>query len=86
MVATGGLLFYADPARFLANVFFQIKLVLLIVAGANAAVFHTTVYHRVAAWNIDLQPPLAARVAGGVSLAVWTAVVVTGRLIAYDWF
>lgn len=86
MVATGALLFYADPARFLGNVFFQIKLGLLIVAGANAAVFHTTVYRRVAAWNVDPGPPLAARLAGALSLVVWSAVVVTGRLIAYDWF
>ena len=31
-------------------------------------------------------PPRAARVAGAVSLAAWTLVVVTGRLIAYNWF
>ena len=31
-------------------------------------------------------PPRAARVAGAVSLTAWTLVVVTGRLIAYNWF
>ena len=26
------------------------------------------------------------RIAGGLSLALWSGVIVTGRFIAYDWF
>ena len=30
--------------------------------------------------------PRAAKIAGATSIAVWTVVVVVGRLIAYNWF
>jgi len=34
----------------------------------------------------DLPFWVAARVAGGLSLALWIGVVVSGRMIAYNWF
>ena len=40
MVLSGGLLFYAIPVRTYLNVFFRIKIVMLILAGLNAWVFH----------------------------------------------
>jgi hypothetical protein len=30
--------------------------------------------------------PRAAKWAGGVSIALWAAIVVTGRFVAYNWF
>jgi hypothetical protein len=86
MVFTGVMLFYSDPMRFYGNVFFRIKLVLLILAGLNAWVFHATVYLRVAAWDMDAVPPRGARAAGAASLVLWMGVVTTGRMIAYNWF
>ncbi len=83
MVASGGLLFYADPVKMAANPFFQAKLVLLIVAGVNAAIFHVTVYRRVSEWGSARLAPRRARAAGWISLTVWTAVIATGRLIAF---
>jgi hypothetical protein len=83
---TGLLLFYSDPLRFYGNVFFRIKLVLLILAGLNAWVFHATVYLRVASWDHDATPPLGARAAGVASLVLWVGVITTGRMIAYNWF
>ena len=86
MVVTGLLLFYSDPVRFAGNVFFQIKVVLLVLAGLNAAIFHTTVYRRIASWDTSAATPRAARVAGGVSLCAWAGIVLAGRMIAYNWF
>jgi hypothetical protein len=86
MVATGVLLFYAIPVRSYHNIFFRVKLVMLILAGVNAWVFHATLYRRIAGWNLAPTPPRAARVAGSLSLVIWAAVIVCGRLIAYDWF
>jgi hypothetical protein len=31
-------------------------------------------------------PPKPARVAGALSLALWVGVIVSGRMIAYNWF
>lgn len=86
MVVTGAVLFSADPVRFYGNVFFRVKFALLGAAGLNAAVFHTTVYRRVGQWDLSTGTPRGARVAGAVSLAAWAGVVVTGRMIAYNWF
>lgn len=86
MIASGLALFYSDPVKFYGNVFMRIKLVLLVLAGLNAWRFHATIYRRVATWDAGVTPPRRARVAGGISLVLWAAIVTTGRLIAYDWF
>jgi hypothetical protein len=86
MVTTGALLFYAIPVRTFHNIFFRIKVLMLILSGLNAWVFHSTVYRRVAEWDLDAVPPRRARVAGGLSLALWAGIVVAGRMIAYNWF
>ncbi len=58
MVATGFLLFYAIPVRSYQNIFFRVKIVLLLLAGLNAFLFHAGIFKRVASW--DAQHPAAA--------------------------
>lgn len=86
MLASGALLFYAAPVRTCGNVFFRLKVLFLVAAGVNAALFHLSASHTLPRWDADPRPPLRARLAGGLSLALWIAVVVCGRMIAYDWF
>jgi len=86
MVISGMLLFSAIPVRTFQNIFFRVKMVLLISAGLNVWVFHSTVYRKVAEWDLHLVPPRRARVAAGLSLAVWAGIVIAGRMIAYNWF
>lgn len=86
MVTTGLLLLYSNPVRYYHNLFFRIKLVLLVVAGLNAWFFHVRIHRSVDEWDLDRVPPPAARRAAVVSLLTWAAVVVTGRFIAYNWF
>ena len=86
MVVTGLLVFYSNPLRYWHNINFRIKLVLLVVAGLNMWLFHSRIHRRVSEWDLDSVPPRAARIAGAVSLFVWAFVVITGRMIAYDWF
>jgi len=86
MVISGALLFYAVPVRTYLNIFFRLKIVMLVAAGLNVWVFHSTVYRRVAEWDLDPVPPRGARVVAGLSLALWAAIVVAGRMIAYNWF
>ena len=86
MVVSGALLFYSSPVRFYGNVFFRVKAAMLILAGLNAWVFHLTIYRRLEAWDEAVVTPVAARVAGSVSLALWAVIVVAGRMIAYNWF
>jgi hypothetical protein len=86
MVITGSLLFSAIPLRSYQNIFFRTKMILLLLAGLNVWLFHSRVYRNVAAWEFDAIPPRRAMIAGGVSIALWTCIVVSGRMIAYNWF
>ena len=86
MIVTGALLFYAIPVRSFHNVFFRAKMIMLALAGLNAWVFHLRVYRRVFEWDLDPIAPGAARVGGVVSLVLWAAIIVSGRMIAYNWF
>ena len=83
---TGMALLVIDPIRFYNNIFFWIKVAMLAVAGANAIAFHLTTYKSVAAWDRDVRAPFGARMAGVASLALWSGIIVSGRLIAYNWF
>jgi hypothetical protein len=86
MVVTGTLLFFAIPLRSYQNIFFRGKMILLVVAGLNVWLFHSRVYPRVIGAGDGVALPKAARIAGAVSLALWTSVVFSGRMIAYNWF
>ena len=86
MVITGVLLFYAIPIRSYQNIFFRIKMIMLVFAGINAWAFHIGIHRRAAEWDLDRIPPRAARLAGFASLILWAVIVVSGRMIAYNWF
>jgi hypothetical protein len=86
MVVTGLLLFAGTPVRFTTNVFFQIKLGLLALAGLNVWLFHYRLFPTVHEWGSAARPPGHARLAGAASLVLWTLALATGRLIAYNWF
>ncbi|MEX2582840.1 MAG: DUF6644 family protein [Gemmatimonadota bacterium] len=86
MVITGLALFYASPIRYYYNIFFRAKMLLLILAGLNVWLFHSRIHRLVGDWDTDPVPPRAARFAAAVSIMAWAGVVVTGRMIAYNWF
>jgi hypothetical protein len=86
MVATGTLLFCAIPIRSYHSIWFRTKMILLVLAGLNAWVFHARIWRSVAAWDLDPVTPKPARVAGAASLLLWACIIVTGRMIAYNWF
>ncbi|MGD9669670.1 MAG: hypothetical protein AB7U75_11510 [Hyphomicrobiaceae bacterium] len=82
-IATGGLLFISDAAEFAANISFQIKLVLIALALANAAVFQATIGRSASAWDLNVTPPKTARIQGILSILLWVCVVTAGRMMAY---
>ncbi len=87
MVISGALLFYAIPVRTSQNIFFRLKVAMLILSGLNAWAFHrSAVYGRLAEWDVTAATPKRARVAAGFSIALWAGIVVAGRMIAYNWF
>jgi len=84
--ATGILLFCVDPLRYYLNVFFLAKLVLLVLAGLNALAFHLKTYRRADRWDEDSQVTALARFAGAASLLLWSATIISSRLIPNNWF
>lgn len=82
MALSGGLIFLSDPVRYYESTLFRIKVLLMILAGINALVFHFTVYRSVASWDLE-NPPARARIAGAVSMTAWVAVIATGRAVGY---
>ena len=86
MVVSGVLLFYAIPVRSYHNIFFRTKCVFLVLAGLNAWAFHTGIFKTASRWGKDAEPPSRARLAGAASLILWAGIIITGRMIAYNWF
>ena len=88
MVSSGALLFYADPVTKYRNIFFRLKMVTLMLAVLNALVFHRRTYRDVAIWDVEPVSPGGARMAAGLSLALWAIMITLGRLIPYQvyWF
>ncbi len=82
-VVTGSLLFSSRAPDYAHNFFFQGKMVLLVVAGLNMALFHAIGIGNVAAWDTSRATPAAARVAAGVSLTLWITVIAFGRWIGF---
>lgn len=84
MFVTGGLLFTAYPVEAYHNVFFRTKVAVIALAGVNALVYHAFSAGR--AEQIERETgvlPRGARAAGGLSLALWTIVILCGRMISY---
>ena len=85
-MATGMMLFYGQPMRFYANIFFWAKLLMIGLTGVNAMAFHRLTYRSVSAWDSGMAPPFGSKLSGALSLLLWSFVIISGRLIAYDWF
>jgi len=82
-VVTGSLLFSSKAVRYLEDLPFQIKILLICLAGLNMIVFHLTTYRRAAAWDNGGPTPRAARVSAALSLGLWALVIVFGRWIGF---
>jgi hypothetical protein len=85
LVITGAMLFLAIPIRTYHSLWFRLKLVMIVIAAVNIAIFTFKVERDKAKW--DLGPvPTKSKVCAIVSLSTWALVIVFGRLIAYNWF
>lgn len=74
--ATSGLLlFISNATEFAAHPAFQVKLVLILIAGLNAIAFHVRGGVR--------RQDAVARAQAATSVALWLSVLTAGRLIAY---
>ena len=80
---TGALLFYSKPLTYFSNFHFWLKMLLLLLVFANIAYFHFKTYATVDEWNHEPTPPSPVRMAGYVSIGLWSLIIIIGRMAAY---
>jgi|TARA_B110000483_G_scaffold70401_3_gene87973 hypothetical protein len=80
---TGIMFFCGDPFRYVPNISFQIKMLLLFLAFLNALFFTFKLQPTWNEWDQHGNPPQLARIVGGVSLVMWILIIIFGRLIPY---
>ena len=77
-VATGTLLFFYDPVHVASHAYFSLKLILIVLGMANAALFNRK------GFGVALTTPGAmprhARIIGTVSLLIWAGVMICATL------
>lgn len=83
IVPSGLAMFVAHASDLIASPVFALKMVLLLAAGLNAALFHVLSYRSVARWDRGQPPPAGARASAAASLAIWISIIACGRLLAY---
>jgi len=82
-VAAGSLMFAANARTYVGNTAFRLKMLALLCAGLNMAIFQVITYRSVAAWDRDTPTPHAARLAGAASILIWIAVIFFARWIGF---
>jgi hypothetical protein len=80
---TGSLMFVTNARVYAHNTAFQVKMVLLALAGLNMALFHLTAGRSVASWDQSPTAPKAGRITAGASLALWLGIILAGRVIGF---
>jgi len=84
-IITGSLLFLSNATGYYESMPFRFKLLAIVIAGLNMAVFHLTAYRRIGEWDDRLPTPNAAKIAGISSLTLWILIVFLGRWIGYSY-
>jgi len=82
-VVTGTLLFTSEAVKVYTNPAFRVKMLLIFLAGVHALIFHWGVYRDVSSWDDSGVLPARAKVAGFVSVLLWTGIVAAGRFIGF---
>ena len=82
-ILTGICFLSGAPDQYIYNLAFRWKVVFLIVAGLNIAVFYSAFFRRVRVLGAGDPIPMGARLVGAVSLSMWIGVITAGRLLTF---
>jgi hypothetical protein len=78
----GSILILSRPTGYFENTDFRLKFVCMALAFANMLVFHLITSKSLAGWDRGA-PPVAAKVAGAVSILLWIGVVYFARMTGF---
>ncbi len=79
----GALLFSSNAVKYSHNFDFQAKMALMLVAFFNMLVFHFITSRNISAWDEAPRTPAPVKVAGGLSLGLWIAIIVFARWVGF---
>jgi hypothetical protein len=82
-VLTGTVMFTTNARVYAHNTAFQVKMVLLLIAGINMAVFHLSAGRTVARWDQAPAAPGIGRLTAGLSIGLWVGIILAGRVIGF---
>jgi hypothetical protein len=85
LLLTGTLQTVAEPIRQFVTPAFWWKMCMIVVIVICTVLFDRTVRRHAERWSDGNTHPLWARLFGLGSLALWTGIVICGRLIGYTW-
>lgn len=86
MALSGTALFAGFATSAFENPYFRVKIVVIALAGVNAAAFHVVLARVPASAASGGIPPAAVRYAGMLSLTFWAIVILCGRMMSYTLF
>jgi hypothetical protein len=78
---TGIVFFAADPYMYWPNPAFRLKMFFILLAGLNAIVFTVMEHRNALTLGADQSTGTLTRVTAGLSLSLWLAVLLLGRLL-----
>jgi len=80
---SGGLLFWSEASMLIESPAFPFKMLFMLLAGVNALYFELVLAKQSAVKENRPLLPRNVKYAGAASLALWTLVIICGRLIPY---
>jgi hypothetical protein len=82
-VLTGVVMFTTNARVYAHNTAFQVKMLLLLLAGINMAVFHLTAEKSVQRWDRGAAAPRIGRITAALSISLWIGIIFAGRVIGF---
>jgi hypothetical protein len=82
-LATGLLFFVGNPSQYIDNFAFWMKMLFVLLAGANAGIFILSPLHDVVRLGPGESTPVAVKLVAAVSLFCWFSVMYWGRMLPY---
>ena len=83
IIPSGIMLFITNATTLGYDPVFRLKMVLLLIAGLNALVFHRFTFSVISSSNEVTTLTIRSKLAAIVSICVWLAIITCGRLLAY---
>ena len=79
---SGAALWMSKAHIYMKDPWFYAKMILIVIAGINMAIFHVVTWKTIGQWDRG-KPPRAAKIAGFTSLALWLVVIFVAREIGF---